>query len=266
MRWRRASEPRHSDRLRQDHFNPQGAVSAPARSGSSRRKSSPGRRAGLQRSRHAPVGSALCAIALTRRSQTPDQEAGRQGSTSPDRSDRTRRNGAACIGDRIEAWPAIFELASGLMSASVVPIYLQDSPKTCYIRRVPFVLVVSTGSNTFFRAESIMTNQPKDTSKPADQPDKKKSETVHLTAEDLRAISGGAMSNPGTSDRPATVKVATPPKLNAIIAATRRSVASRSMPDPRRPRVADSAIDLERRPRRRSARRGHFCFQGTPGS
>jgi hypothetical protein len=37
-----------------------------------------------------------------------------------------------------------------------------------------------------------MTKQPKDTSKPADQPDKKKSETVHLTAEDLRAISGGA--------------------------------------------------------------------------
>jgi hypothetical protein len=36
-----------------------------------------------------------------------------------------------------------------------------------------------------------MTNQPRDKSKPADQPDKKKSETVQLTPEDLRAISGG---------------------------------------------------------------------------
>jgi hypothetical protein len=36
-----------------------------------------------------------------------------------------------------------------------------------------------------------MTDQPKDKSKPADQPDKKKSETVQLTPEDLRAISGG---------------------------------------------------------------------------
>jgi hypothetical protein len=37
-----------------------------------------------------------------------------------------------------------------------------------------------------------MTKQPKDTSKPVDQPDKKKSETVQLTADDLRAISGGS--------------------------------------------------------------------------
>jgi len=51
------------------------------------------------------------------------------------------------------------------------------------------------GSNTLFRAESIMTNQPKDTSKPVDQTDKKKSETVQLTAEDLRAISGGTKSS-----------------------------------------------------------------------
>jgi hypothetical protein len=36
-----------------------------------------------------------------------------------------------------------------------------------------------------------MSTQPKDTSKPVDQPDKKKSETVQLTADDLRAISGG---------------------------------------------------------------------------
>jgi hypothetical protein len=36
-----------------------------------------------------------------------------------------------------------------------------------------------------------MTNQPKDKGKPADQPDKKKSETVQLTPDDLRAISGG---------------------------------------------------------------------------
>jgi hypothetical protein len=58
---------------------------------------------------------------------------------------------------------------------------------------------MGTRSNTFFRAESIMTNQPKDTSKPANQPDKKKSETVHLTAEDLRAISGGAATSSGTA-------------------------------------------------------------------
>jgi hypothetical protein len=47
-------------------------------------------------------------------------------------------------------------------------------------------------SNTLFRAESIMTKQPKDTSKQVTQPDKKKSETVQLTPEDLKAISGGA--------------------------------------------------------------------------
>jgi hypothetical protein len=67
---------------------------------------------------------------------------------------------------------------------------------------------MSTGSNTFFRAELTMTNQPKDTSKPVDQPDKKKSETVHLTAEDLRAISGGTKQTPPVPG-PA-VKVLTP--------------------------------------------------------
>jgi hypothetical protein len=41
-----------------------------------------------------------------------------------------------------------------------------------------------------------MTNQPKDASKPVNEPDKKKSETVHLTAEDLRAISGGTKTTP----------------------------------------------------------------------
>ncbi len=57
-----------------------------------------------------------------------------------------------------------------------------------------------------------MTNQPKDTTKPADRPDKKKSETVQLTPEDLRAISGGA-KGPGTGHivQP-DVKVATPKK------------------------------------------------------
>jgi hypothetical protein len=54
---------------------------------------------------------------------------------------------------------------------------------------------MSTGPNNFFRAESTMTNQPKDTSKPVDQSDKKKSETVQLTAEDLRAISGGTSTH-----------------------------------------------------------------------
>jgi hypothetical protein len=43
-----------------------------------------------------------------------------------------------------------------------------------------------------------MTNQPKDTTKPVTQPDKKKSETVQLTADDLRAISGGSAVGPGT--------------------------------------------------------------------
>ena len=42
-----------------------------------------------------------------------------------------------------------------------------------------------------------MTDQPKDTSKTGDQSDKKKSETVQLTADDLRAISGGSqVGNP----------------------------------------------------------------------
>jgi hypothetical protein len=54
-----------------------------------------------------------------------------------------------------------------------------------------------------------MTNQPKDTSKPVDQPDKKKSETVQLTAEDLRAISGGTNVIKPTQPTPA-VKVVTP--------------------------------------------------------
>jgi hypothetical protein len=57
-----------------------------------------------------------------------------------------------------------------------------------------------------------MTNQPKDTSKPVNQPDKKKSETVQLTAEDLRAISGGATS-PTLHPQPKTAdKVSTPKK------------------------------------------------------
>jgi hypothetical protein len=59
-----------------------------------------------------------------------------------------------------------------------------------------------------------MTNQPKDASKPADEPDKKKSDTVQLTAEDLRAISGGAMSKPGDPTAQPAVKVATPQKRN----------------------------------------------------
>ena len=54
-----------------------------------------------------------------------------------------------------------------------------------------------------------MTNQPKDTSKPVDQPDKKKSETVQLTAEDLRAISGGAKQFQPAPPTP-TVKVEKP--------------------------------------------------------
>jgi hypothetical protein len=55
-----------------------------------------------------------------------------------------------------------------------------------------------------------MTNQPKDTSKPVNQPDKKKSETVQLTAEDLRAISGGAVVPPGHTQPKTADKVATP--------------------------------------------------------
>jgi hypothetical protein len=54
-----------------------------------------------------------------------------------------------------------------------------------------------------------MTNQPKDTTKPVTQPDKKKSETVQLTADDLRAISGGTALGPGTpisGPSPAPVK------------------------------------------------------------
>ena len=41
-----------------------------------------------------------------------------------------------------------------------------------------------------------MANQPQDTGKPESQPGKKKSETVQLTAEDLRAISGGKTTPP----------------------------------------------------------------------
>jgi hypothetical protein len=70
---------------------------------------------------------------------------------------------------------------------------------------------MGTRSKTFFRAESKMTDQPKDTSKPVNQPDKKKSETVQLTAEDLRAISGGARAiasqpQPKTADKVAMPK------------------------------------------------------------
>jgi hypothetical protein len=56
-----------------------------------------------------------------------------------------------------------------------------------------------------------MTKQPKDTSKPDNQPDKKKSETVQLTADDLRAISGGAAqaSTPGPLKTQPDVKVNT---------------------------------------------------------
>lgn len=52
-----------------------------------------------------------------------------------------------------------------------------------------------------------MANQPKDTSNPVSQPDKKKSETVHLTAEDLRAISGGQLSSPSPLKTQSDVKV-----------------------------------------------------------
>jgi hypothetical protein len=44
-----------------------------------------------------------------------------------------------------------------------------------------------------------MANKPKDTSKPDTQPENKKSETVHLTADDLRAISGGSAIGPGAA-------------------------------------------------------------------
>jgi hypothetical protein len=54
-----------------------------------------------------------------------------------------------------------------------------------------------------------MTKQPKDTSKPDNQPDKKKSETVQLTADDLRAISGGQASTPGPLKTQPDVKVNT---------------------------------------------------------
>jgi hypothetical protein len=70
---------------------------------------------------------------------------------------------------------------------------------------------MNTRSSTFFRVESIMTKQPKDTSKPVDQPDKQKSETVQLTADDLRAISGGQAqaSTPGPLKTQPDVKVNT---------------------------------------------------------
>jgi hypothetical protein len=55
-----------------------------------------------------------------------------------------------------------------------------------------------------------MTNQPKETSTPANQPEKKKSDTVQLTAEDLRAISGGQQSNPGGPMVQPTDRVAVP--------------------------------------------------------
>jgi hypothetical protein len=93
---------------------------------------------------------------------------------------------------RADAQPRrdVQQLARGRMFRQGL-IYLQDSPKTCYIKLIPFVLLMSTKLKTSIRAEPIMSTQPKDTSKPVDQPDKKKSETVQLTAEDLRAISGG---------------------------------------------------------------------------
>jgi hypothetical protein len=59
-----------------------------------------------------------------------------------------------------------------------------------------------------------MTKQPKDASEPVNQPETKKSDTVQLTAEDLRAISGGAMSNPGNPTAQPAAQVAPPKKLN----------------------------------------------------
>jgi hypothetical protein len=57
-----------------------------------------------------------------------------------------------------------------------------------------------------------MTDQPKDKSNPVNQPDKKKSETVQLTAEDLRAISGGTTAPPSRTQPKTNDAIGTPKK------------------------------------------------------
>jgi hypothetical protein len=47
-----------------------------------------------------------------------------------------------------------------------------------------------------------MAEQPRKPSKPASKPETKKTETVHLSPEELRKISGGAKGNPQPIPQP----------------------------------------------------------------
>jgi hypothetical protein len=50
----------------------------------------------------------------------------------------------------------------------------------------------------FFSKEFDMSDQPRETSKSKSDATKKKNETVHLSADELRKISGGAASPPSS--------------------------------------------------------------------
>jgi hypothetical protein len=71
---------------------------------------------------------------------------------------------------------------------------------------VPRNRVISEASRPYFGwyekdtltyEESTMAAQPKDSSKPDKQPEKKKAETVQLSAEELKKIAGGGKTPPG---------------------------------------------------------------------
>ena len=82
---------------------------------------------------------------------------------------------------------------------------LKKSVGMCNIRRVNSYLTVER-SDRHFTEEAIMSDKKKN-EKPASQPDtkadKKTSETVHLSAEELRKISGGVTGTP-TTETPTT--------------------------------------------------------------
>lgn len=60
------------------------------------------------------------------------------------------------------------------------------------MERAPFVSLHSTGQKSLYREELIMAADPKD---PKTTPETKKVETMLLSAEELRRLSGGA-TNP----------------------------------------------------------------------
>jgi hypothetical protein len=60
--------------------------------------------------------------------------------------------------------------------------------------------LVGTRKTNLLHEESVMAVQPADPSKPESQPEKKKAETVQLSAEELRKIAGGA-TQPGSGPK-----------------------------------------------------------------